>query len=354
MGVMESESMRLSEFLKDSLRRTGDQIRQSTRQEYQSAMNDFIKVVGDKDFQRVTMKDGEYYRQTCLDKGNSPATVSKKMTEIKLIFQTAVKRKQLEENPLQNIKMPKMPKGEIHTYTDKECERILNAAVHFTNASDLLQRPRWDLLIAMALSTGLRRGEIFNCLWEDIDFEEQTIILSPKKDTPATWEWRIKDSDRRTLPLTDEMTQMLVDHQAQQLEGYPYVFVPPARYDFIQSELRAKGIWTYSDSRLKVINNFKRDLDMILAKARVKGGTFHDFRRTAICNWLYEGMSEYEVMRLAGHADFKTTHRFYLHISDTAINRARQASSRSIGKKLLRICCAPDFAGEIKKANNHN
>jgi hypothetical protein len=34
-----------------------------------------------------------------LDKGNKPATVVKKTREIKVLFETAVARKQLEENP---------------------------------------------------------------------------------------------------------------------------------------------------------------------------------------------------------------------------------------------------------------
>ena len=42
-------------------------------------------------------------------------------------------------------------------------------------------------------------------------------------------------TDRRTLPLTDMLTQLLVDHQNRQPEGHPYVFVPPVRYDYIQN-----------------------------------------------------------------------------------------------------------------------
>jgi len=85
---------------------------------------------------------------------------------------------------------------------------------------------------------------------------------------------------------------LFVDHQSHQPEGYPYVFVPPARYDYIQSRLRATGMWTYSDSRLKVVNNFGRDFGLILHRAGIEDGEFHDLRRTAICNWFEEGMNE--------------------------------------------------------------
>ena len=346
--------MTLKEFTNDSLERTGDQIRQSTRQEYASAMKEFIGVVGNIDYQRVTLGHGELYRQCCLDRGNSPATVTKKLTEIKAIFQTAVKRKQLEENPLRYIKMPNCPQNEVNIYNDNECERILKAAQDFAEKSNEQTCLRWDLLVVVALSTALRRGELLNCTWGDIDFEEQTIKVTPKADIAETWEWRIKDTDRRTLPLTDELTQLMVDHQSKQPESYPYVFVPPARYDHIQRKLRAKRKWIYSDSRLKVVNNFGRDFGRILERARVKEGEFHDLRRTAICNWFREGMSEFDVMKLAGHADFKTTHKFYLRVRDDLVHRARQVSARGLCQKLLQKCCSDNSALKPRRASSHN
>jgi len=154
---------------------------------------------------------------------------------------------------------------------------------------------------------------------------------------------------RRTLPRTEELTQMLAKHQGRQPEGCPYVFVPPARYTFIQQQLRAKGLWTHSDSRLKVINNFGRDFGLILTRAAIRYGEFHDLRRTTICNWFAEGLSELEVMRLAGHADSKTTHRYYLKVRDGLVDRAGQASARVLRRNLAR---APVFAHPTKKPGN--
>jgi len=195
----------------------------------------------------------------------------------------------------------------------------------------------------------MRRGELLNCTWGDIDFEQQTIKVSPKANTTETWEWLIKDTDCRTLPLTDGLTQLLVDHQGRQPEGHPYVFVPPVKYDYIQHEFRAKGKWTYSDSRLKVVSNFCPGFRKILRRASVKEGEFHDLRRTAICNWFKEGMREYDVMKLAGHADFKTTHKYYLRVHDDLVDRARQATARGLCKNLLQNCCSGDFSPQTEK-----
>jgi site-specific recombinase XerD len=187
MGVVAPESMRMSVFVAQSLKKTGDQIRESTREGYEATMRNFIEVIGDKDFQRVTLADGEFYRQYCLDEGNSPATVTKKLKEIKAMFQLALKRRQLESNPLAYIAKPKCPKTEIHTYTDDQCRRMVKAAKEFTEKANMAVNAQWDLLILVALCTGLRRGELCNCLWSDIDFEEQMIKVTPKANTEGTW-----------------------------------------------------------------------------------------------------------------------------------------------------------------------
>jgi integrase len=353
MGVVEPGSMRLKSFLKDSLKRTGDQIRESTRDEYESAMKDFIKKIGNMDYQKVTIENGEKYRQVCLDSGNSPATVTKKLKHLKRLFQLAVNRKQLEENPFKHIDMPKVRKKKIRIYSDAECQRMMKAAQQYCREWNLECCPQWDLLIIVALITAMRRAELLNCTWHDVDFEEQVINITPKEDTKHTWRWDIKDTDERTLPLTDEVTQLLVDHQAKQPEGYPYVFVPVSRYDFIQN-LRGKGEWKYSDSRLKVVNNFTRQFEKILKSANVKKGQFHDLRRTAITSWFANGMSENDVMVLAGHANFATTHEFYLAVADDLVDRARKASAQNPGSIFGANWCKDVFAKTTSKAANCN
>jgi integrase len=314
MGIVAPESMKLSEFVMDSLTRTGDQIRESTRNAYLATVTDFITTIGDNNLQRVTIQDGEYYRQICFERGNRPTTVVKKLKQIKCIFATGVKRRQLDENPLVHITMPKCWMAEINVFSEVECDRIVRAAQDLVSKRERNAVIRWDLLVLVALCTGMRRGELLNCTWSDIDLAAQTLTVSPKDDTEETWSWLIKDLYRRTLPLTDEVAQMLADHQNEQPERHPYVFVLPARYAYIQDELRAHSSWRYSDSSQKVVPIFNRTFRRILRYAGIERGTFHDLRRTAISNWLANGLSEFEVMKLAGHANFSTTHRFYLRV----------------------------------------
>ncbi|OHB60802.1 MAG: hypothetical protein A2167_08880 [Planctomycetes bacterium RBG_13_46_10] len=337
MGVLGPTPMKLSEFLEDSLARTGDQTRESTQYEHRSAMEHFIELVGDINYQCVTFRHGELFRQARLDQGNSPATVSKKLRALKRLFQLAIERKQLDENPLRYVKLPRWSKSKVEIYTSDECGRILKVAQQCRD--DL----RWDLLIYVALITGLRRGELLNTVWTNIDFAAKTIDVAPKADTAETWKWLIKDTDRRTLPLTEAAVIKLAEHQSQQPEKCAYVFVPPQRYVKIQ-ELRKQSKWTLSDARLKVINNFRRKFEKIQKQASVRLRRFHDLRNTALTSWFANGMKESEIMRLAGHADFKTTHKFYLAVADDLIDRARAAASAGIDRNLAHIWHAPTFS----------
>jgi hypothetical protein len=187
---------------------------------------------------------------------------------------------------------------------------------------------KWELLFRMALCTGMRRGELLNTTWKDIDFEHKSVDVSPKKDAEYMWEWHIKDTDRRTLPLTDELVRLLAEHQATQPEKHPYLFIPADRYDYIQ-RLRNDGKWSVQLGCCPV-NNFDRQFKVVLKTAGIENGGFHDLRRTCLTNWFANGLNEHDVMTMAGHANFETTRRFYLAVCDDLLERTRQASSKTM------------------------
>lgn len=324
MGVMSPEPMKLSVFWDDCRIRTQGQVRESTLTDRDTAMRQLIETIGDIDCQKVQYGHGEKFIQACLDRGNSVATAYKKVSAVKRVFQLAVLRDQIQKNPFKHLQRPKIPQQEIRVYGDEECHRLLRAGREVQERNGI----NWELLIAVGLCTGMRRGELLNTVWRDVDFETQTIRVLPKKDTEATWERHIKDAERRILPLTDEITQILIEHQEQQPEGYVYVFVPPYRYDWIQAR-RKKDRWTTKNGRCPV-NNFRREFSRILNRASVDEGSFHDLRRTCMTRWFANGLTEFDVMKLAGHSDFATTHKFYLAVRRDLVEKARVAAAAAM------------------------
>jgi integrase len=197
----------------------------------------------------------------------------------------------------------------------------------------------------MCLVTGMRRGELLNTTWRDIDFARMTVDVAPKRDSVDTWEWHIKDTERRTLPLTAELVRLLVEHQMSQPEGCPYIFIPMARYDRIQ-ELRRAGQWTVEKGR-SPLSKFCHHFNKIRRLASIRTGTFHDLRRTCLSNWVIQGLSLHEVKELAGHAGIETTERFYLAVRKDVLDRARVASEASGGgQSVARLLRAPSQSDE--------
>ena len=60
-------------------------------------------------------------------------------------------------------------------------------------------------MITLALVTAMKKSELLNLTWGDIDFEEHIVFVSPKQDADETWEWKIKDTDCRLLPLSVQL-----------------------------------------------------------------------------------------------------------------------------------------------------
>jgi len=61
----------------------------------------------------------------------------------------------------------------------------------------------------------------------------------------------------------------------------------------------------------------------------------------AISMWFANGMSEHDVMVLAGHSSFATTHKFYLAVADDLVHRARVATAQGLRQKLVHFGTPP-------------
>jgi integrase len=67
-----------------------------------------------------------------------------------------------------------------------------------------------------------------------VDFENQQIHVSPKKETAQTIEWEPKDHEKRVVPMANETAQLLANLQAQAKQGFSYIFISPKRLEKIR------------------------------------------------------------------------------------------------------------------------
>ena len=233
---------------------------------------------------------------------SSVSTVNKDIRTLRSVFNLAIEpRGYLIEgqNPFARIRERKKAQKPVRYVALEGYAAMMNSA----------KRLWWKSLISMAYGSGLRRGEILNLTWADIDFENQLIRIVPKEETAETIEWEPKDHENRVVPLSDETTQLLANLQAQCEESHPYIFITSRRLRLILRR-RELGEWCPTS---EVINNISRDFGVIRQRASVAKCSVHDLRRSAITNWAQK-LPIQVVQQLAGHSDISTTRKYYLAV----------------------------------------
>ena len=105
---------------------------------------------------------------------------------------------------------------------------------------------------------------------------------------------------------------------------------------FLISRIRTVrgGKWTARHGKCPV-NNFNCQFNTILAHAKIEQGGFHDLRRTCLTMWFANSLSEYDVMNLAGHAEFETTRQLYLAVREDLLQCVRAASTEAMNSNLV-------------------
>jgi len=209
------------------------------------AMSDFIQCIGDIGLQAVRYEHGERFILCWFDRKATAAMIAKKVRHLKRVFQPAEERGQLDHRALRRLTLPKSAKQKVRVFTDDECRHLCKATRQYEEEGSL------------------------------------------KKDRDDTWEWHVKDIDRRMLPLTADLVKLLVEHQNSEPEGNPYVFVPPHQHERIQ-EFRRAGKWTVEHTRFP-LQKFCYYFNKIRRMAGIKSGIFHDLRRTCLRTGLPRG-----------------------------------------------------------------
>ncbi len=314
-----TEKISFHEFVKEHERLIQGQVAYGTVVEQMHKLALFKNFIGGQTLlSNIKPRDAEAFICQRIASGLSPATVNKDIRTLRRIFNLAIDpRGYLKEgrNPFVKIKQRKKTLKPVNYLSIEEYHTLLKST------DDLW----WKAFISTAYCCGLRRGEILNLTWNDIDFENQYIKVSPKKNGEQTIEWEPKDHECRIVPMPDEVTQLLADLQAESSSGFPYIFVNPARLMHVRDRIR-QGTW---NSRCEIINNMVKGFNKLCAKAGVPKSSIHDLRRSAITNWA-QHLPIQLVQQFAGHSNITTTRQYYL-----SIQRDSMASASKVINKMF-------------------
>lgn len=236
---------------------------------------------------------------------SKPATVNSHLTMLKAALARAVAWQLLPAHPLADVKPLKADQtGRVRYLTPTEEKRLRKAL----DARDEARRKRreaanawrrergydeWPAdaaghltpIVLLAINTGLRKGEIFNLTWADVDLDRAQLTVRGEG---------AKSAQTRYLPLNTEALDVLRGWKATAGETTGFVFPGRAAGERLED---VKKAW----------------LPLVRA-AKIVGFTFHDLRHTFASNLAMAGVDLNTVRELLGHSDIKMTLR-YAHLA---------------------------------------
>ncbi|RKY10424.1 MAG: hypothetical protein DRP56_01000 [Planctomycetota bacterium] len=291
----------------------------STEALYRKAIERWIRRLADRDVDSYTVLDAQRFglfmsRRQINGHPVSPTTVNMYVRCGKAFFNWLVDIEVLEKSPARSLKPLKESRKGHTPYEDGQIEAILRACPD----------DRWRLIVVLAATAGMRRGEIMNLTVSEIDYQNGSITIRPKKRTPSTWAWSIKDHESRQVPINGLCEQFLLRLHAQLPDYQPYICVPPVRYRYVIG-LDRKGKLPH-DQRRCPVRNFTRTFKSICQRAGVEYRTFHALRGTCLTVMAENGLQPHELQKIAGHSSVRTTYDHYVRPRQQYLQNARQAA----------------------------
>jgi integrase len=189
----------------------------------------------------------------------------------------------METNPMPNVKKPKEPQGRVRFLSDDERDRLLNACKDSMN-------PYLYSVVVLALSTGMRQGEIMNLTWNAVDFANKRIILE-----------KTKNGERRTVYLAGKALELLQALKKQKVRRIDNNLVFPGTHALNLGPASLRTAWLSA-----------------LKKAGVTDFKFHDLRHSAASYLAMDGASLIDIAAVLGHKTLAMVKR-YSHLSETHV-----------------------------------
>ena len=248
----------------------------------------------------------EKWRSERLRKKVTKETLNRDIAALKAAISKAVDWEIINQHPLAKLKPLKLDKtGKVRYLSDSE-EIKLRKALTARDTKLKAQRDNFNEwrrqrgyaplpslqgrlyadhlspIVLLTMNTGLRRGEIFNLKWEQVNFHTKTLTVEGAS---------AKSGDTRHIPLNSEAIGALKAWRKQS-----------------ENDLVFPG---NNQNKLTTIKTAWRTL---MTEAKIKNFRFHDLRHSFASNLVMKGVPLNTVRELLGHADLKTTLR-YAHLA---------------------------------------
>jgi integrase len=220
--------------------------------------------ISQKSLKELQVKDFANYRDERL-KEISGASLRRQLNPIRHMFQIAINEWgiPLKENPLDKVTLKAKDNRRERRLKDGEYQKLLQAA-------RTRQNPYIEKIIVFAIETGMRRGEILNLCWDQVDLKRRSVTILESKNGYS-----------RTIPITQLAAFTLQSLSKDDARVFP-----------------------------TTANSLRLAWDRMLKGTGIEDLHFHDLRHEAISRFFEMGLTVPEVASISGHRDTRMLLRY--------------------------------------------
>lgn len=286
--VYDPEGLTVERYMDRWLESIKDRIRASSFRPYEAIVRLHIKPeIGRAKLDKLSALQLETLYRRKLNAGLSARRVRYIHVTIRKALKDAVRLQLLSRNVADSATPPRQVRREIKPLSQEQMRLLLDAA-----SGDKL-----ECLYVLAISTGMRQGELLGLQWRDVDLDAGTLrvsrsvydgVISPPKTTAGN----------RTIKLSRLAVAALQRHR-------------------VASAKKRISEWVFPNARGTTIghqNLHNRSWKPLLKKAGLPHSTrFHDLRHSCITLLLSKGIPVHVVSDMAGHGNPAITWTIYAH-----------------------------------------
>ncbi|MCX6132599.1 MAG: site-specific integrase [Ignavibacteriales bacterium] len=286
-----NQPKRLSTFISEFLSRVSSFYSTGTLGIYRHALKSFLSTVGDLQLATVSAQHIDLFRQRRI-KQVSPITLNINLRALRSAFYYAIRWQILSSNPFTRVPLSRVPERDPIFFSSEDFKLIVGSI-----------RQEWfRSIVILAACTGMRRGEIVNLRWKDVDLSQKVVRVHSSST------YRTKSGKRRVIPLNVIALQLLerLDHKTSE----DYVFTIEGR--------RVRDLY--------LSRKFSQHVHRLGFPI---GYHFHSLRHS-FASWLVQnGAPIYEVQKLMGHSTIQVT-EIYAHLAPSQLHNTVERLSQQL------------------------
>ena len=298
--LLDAGSLTVAKFLADWMDSEKESVRESTQARREQVLRLHVYPnIGHLRLGKLNALHVQRLYAAKLDEGLSPGTVRLIHANLSRALQKAVKWRLVSVNVARSATAPKNNPEEVKPLTREEVKRLLDAA----------RGDRFEALYTLAVTCGLRRGELLGLRYEDVDLKRGTLqvrrsVSKGKVNLPKT------GKSRRGIKLGHIALEALKRHKKRQAVLSEWVF------------------WTNKGTPICSENLLWKAWGEMRERAGLPAGPhLHQLRHTCATLLLQENVHPKLVSSLLGHSTIQQTLDTYSHVLETSVGVARGLKS---------------------------